>query len=84
MLQVKVRHTNDLEDKVENLLRQNNQLARDNDELARELSEKRYELERLRISASEHHERESIRNGQLYEANKSLELEIELMKKERV
>jgi hypothetical protein len=44
LLQVKVRHTNELEDKVESLLRQNSQLARDNDELARELNEKRYEL----------------------------------------
>lgn len=35
LLQIKVRQTNDLEDKVESLLRQNSQLARDNDELAR-------------------------------------------------
>lgn len=44
LLQVKVRHTSELESKVEALMRQNSQLARDNDELARELSEKRYEL----------------------------------------
>lgn len=31
LLQIKVRHTAELEDKVESLLRQNNQLARDND-----------------------------------------------------
>jgi FtsZ-binding cell division protein ZapB len=42
LLQIKVRHTNELEEKVESLLRQNSQLARDNDELARELSERRY------------------------------------------
>lgn len=42
LLQIKVRHTNELEDKVESLIRQNSQLARDNDELARELSERRY------------------------------------------
>jgi len=44
LLQIKVRHTNDLEDKVESLIRQNNQLARDNDELARQLSERKYEI----------------------------------------
>lgn len=35
MLQIKVRQTQDLEARVESLVRQNSQLARDNDELSR-------------------------------------------------
>jgi regulator of replication initiation timing len=57
LLQLKVRHTNDLEERVEVLMRQNTQLARDNDELARELNERRYEIERIRAAATEHHSR---------------------------
>lgn len=72
MLQVKVRHAQDLEARVESLVRQNSQLARDNDELSRELSERRYEIERIRSSANDHADRDALKMGQLYETNKSL------------
>ena len=53
-------------------MRQNNQLARDNDELSRLLNEKKYQIQRIRAVSSDQNEREAIKNGQLYEMNKSL------------
>lgn len=84
ILQAKTRHTAELQDRCEMLHRQNNQLARDNEELSRLLSQKKYENERIRAASADQNQRDSIKNGQLYEANKSLELEIELLKKERI
>lgn len=42
LLQIKLRKTEELELKVEGLIKQNSHLAQDNDQLAREVSERRY------------------------------------------
>ena len=47
-------------------------LARENDDLARQLNERRYENERLRAASIDHQQRDAMKNGQLYEMNKSL------------
>lgn len=59
-------------------------LSQDNDQLARELAERRYELERLKINTVQLQERDTIKTTQLSEVNRSLELEIDLLKKERL
>ena len=74
MLQVRARQTSELEDRCDALMKQNALLGRENDDLARQLNERRYENERLRAVSIDHQEREAIKNGQLYEMNKSLEL----------
>ena len=84
LLQAKVRQAHEVEDRCEGLAKQNALLMRENEDFARQLNERRYENERLRAVSIDHQEREAIKNGQLYEMNKSLELEIELLKKEKV
>lgn len=79
-----MRKTDDLEVKCDGLLKQNSHLAQDNDQLARELAERRYELERLKVNSLQLQERDAIKTGQLAEVNRSLELEIDLLKKERL
>lgn len=44
LLQIKLRKSEDLEVKVETLLKQNSILTQENDQLSRELSERRYEV----------------------------------------
>ena len=66
------------------MIKQNSHLSQDNDQLARELSERRYELERLKANTVQLQERDAIKTTQLAEVNRSLELEIELLKKERL
>lgn len=44
LLHIKLRKTDELESKVESLIKQNSLLAHENDQLARELGERRYEL----------------------------------------
>lgn len=73
-----------MELKVDALIKQNSSLSQDNDQLARELSERRYELERLKSNTIQLQERDAIKTTQLSEVNRSLELEIELLKKERL
>jgi hypothetical protein len=84
LLQIKLRKTDELELKVEGLLKQNSLLAHDNDQLARELAERRFETERLKSGVAQAQEREALRTGQLAEDNHSLALEVELLKKERM
>lgn len=84
LLQARVRQAAEFEDRCDGLAKQNALLIRENEDLARQLNERRYENERLRAVSIDHQEREAIKNGQLYEMNKSLELEIELLKKEKV
>lgn len=50
LLQIKLRKTEELELKVDGLIKQNSLLTQDNDQLARELAERRYELERLKAN----------------------------------
>jgi hypothetical protein len=69
---------------VDGLIKQNSLLAQDNDQLARELAERRYEGERLKAGAAQAQEREAVRTVQLAEVNHSLEIEVELLKKERL
>jgi hypothetical protein len=69
---------------VDSLIKQNSLLAQDNDQLARELAERRYELERLKVNTVQLQERDTIKTTQLAEINRSLELEIDLLKKERL
>ena len=59
-------------------------LTQDNDQLARELAERRYQLERLKANTVQLQERDAIKTTQLSEVNRSLELEIELLKKQRL
>lgn len=59
-------------------------LTQDNDQLARELAERRYELERLKANTVQLQQRDAIKTTQLSEVNRSLELEIELLKKQRL
>jgi regulator of replication initiation timing len=49
LLQIRVRKTEELENKVDSLIKQNSMLSQDNDQLARELAERRYELERVKV-----------------------------------
>ena len=84
LLQARVRQAAEFEDRCEGMAKQNALLMRENEDLARQLNERRYENERLRAVSIDHQEREAIKNGQLYEINKSLELEVELLKKEKV
>lgn len=57
LLQIKLRKTEELELKVEGLLKQNSLLAQDNDQLARELAERRFEAERLKSGVAQAQER---------------------------
>ena len=84
LLQIRVRKTEELENKVDSLIKQNSMLSQDNDQLARELAERRYELERLKVNTVQLQERDTIKTTQLSEVNRSLELEIDLLKKERL
>ena len=84
LLQTRVRQVAELEDRCDGLVKQNALLARENDDLARQLNERRYENERMRAASIDHQERDAMKNGQLYEMNKGLELEIELLKKEKL
>lgn len=52
--------------------------------MARELAERRYDVERLKSNTVQLQERDAIKTNQLGEINRSLELEIELLKKERL
>jgi hypothetical protein len=52
--------------------------------MAAELADRRYELERLRAGTAQVQEREMLKQGQLLEVSRSLEVEIELLKKERL
>jgi hypothetical protein len=48
------------------------------------LAERRYELDRLKSNTVQLQERDAIKTSQLAEVNRSLELEIDLLKKERL
>lgn len=84
LLQIKLRKTDDLELRCEGLIKQTSALAQENDQLARQLSERRYEIQRLKATSIQAQEREAVKTGQLAEVNHSLELELELLKKERL
>lgn len=83
-MQIKLRKTEELELKVDGLIKQNSMLTQDNDQLARELSDRRYELENLKNISVQHQERDSIKSAQLCEVNRSLEFSIEQIKRERL
>lgn len=59
-------------------------LAQGNEQLSAELADRRYELERLRSGSAQAQEREILKQGQLLEVSRSLEMEVELLKKERL
>lgn len=84
ILRLKLRKMEELEDKFEGILKQNALLAQNNEQLSMELNDRRYELERLRAGSAQAQEREVLKQGQLLEVSRSLEVEIELLKKERV
>ena len=84
MLQIRTRKIDELEGRCEALAKQNSLLTLENDQLAKELSERRYEVERIRGSAAQLQERDAFKSLQLDEINRSLEIEIELLKKERI
>ena len=60
-----MRKTEELENKVDSLIKQNSMLSQDNDQLARELAERRYELERLKVNTVQLQERDTIKTTQL-------------------
>lgn len=76
LLQIKLRKSEDLEVKVETLLKQNSILTQENDQLSRELSERRYEAERIKSTSVQIQERDSIKLGSLSEAYNTLALDL--------
>lgn len=76
LLQIKLRKSEDLEVKVETLLKQNSILTQENDQLSRELSERRYEVERIKSTSVQIQERDSIKLGSLSEAYNTLALDL--------
>lgn len=83
-MQIKLRKTDELEAKCDSLLKQNSILAQENEHFGRELAERRYEIDRLRSNSVQLQERDTIKTAQLSEMNRSLEIEIDLLKKERL
>lgn len=84
ILRLKLRKLEELEDKYDGLLKQNSLLAQGNEQLSAELADRRYELERIRAGSAQVQEREMFKQGQLLEVSRSLEVEVELLKKERM
>lgn len=76
LLQIKLRKSEDLEVKVDTLLKQNSILTQENDQLSRELSERRYEVERIKSTSVQLQERDSIKLGSLSEAYNTLALDL--------
>ena len=84
IIKLKLRKMDELQDSIDSLAKQNAILAQTNDQLGGELADKKYELERFRMGSAQAQEREVLRNGQLQEINRSMEMEIELLKKEKI